>query len=173
MLVLHEELGDELLHVSWVRQATGPLLLDPLEEPVRIVKLPSLELDHQLGVGPDDKADHVAGAAIVGAVQVSVFVGELMVPREEVIQSLLAQGAYWLSEISIRVFFVAQVEDLRVVVLEDPGKDGVLRHVLSASLGVGVDQGQVLEVGDLTIHPLVRVDGNVSAFCFASSWNVF
>ena len=70
-----EELGDELLDVAWVVQATVPLLLDPLEEPVRVVVLTALELDHPLWVLADEEANYIPWATVVGAEKVPLFFG--------------------------------------------------------------------------------------------------
>ena len=43
-----------------------------------------------------------------------------------------------------------------IVIGKDPGKDGVLRQVVVGPAGDGVQADEVLEVGDVSVDPLLR-----------------
>ena len=58
-----EELGTKLFDIALVGQARIPFFIDALEKPVRIVELAALELNHPLGVLPDEEADQLAVAS--------------------------------------------------------------------------------------------------------------
>ena len=81
--VFQVELGDELLDIARVGVDTLPLLVDALEETVRVVKLPSLELDHPLRVLADEETDDVPWTTVVRAVQVLLLLRGLVVPFDE------------------------------------------------------------------------------------------
>jgi hypothetical protein len=60
-----EELGNKLFDIALVGQARIPFFIDALEKPVRVVELAALELDHPLGVLPDEEANHITWAAVM------------------------------------------------------------------------------------------------------------
>jgi len=49
-----------------------------------------------------------------------------------------------------------QVQRRRVIVLDDPWEDGVLREIVERTASERVEEHQVLKVGDLPSLPLVR-----------------
>ena len=68
--------------------------------------------------------------------------------------------------------WVTEVQHFAVVVLDDPWEDWVLSQVQGASLGVCVQDLQVLKVRDLALYPLVSVHLHICRFCLASAWHV-
>ena len=94
--VIQVELGDELLHIARVGVDTLPLLVDALEETVRVVKLPPLELDHPLGVLADEETDDVPWTTVVRTVQVLLLLGRFVVSLNEPFKPVFIESSKWL-----------------------------------------------------------------------------
>lgn len=43
-----------------------------------------------------------------------------------------------------------------IIIVDDPGEDGILRKVVVGPVGGDVDEVEVLDVGDFTIRPHVH-----------------
>lgn len=76
----------------------------------------------------------------------------LLAPLNECLSPLLVQGSHWLAKISERCR-VVEVQILRCVVLENPGKHWVLRNIVVRAPGNHVELHDILEVRNLSSSP--------------------
>jgi len=119
----------------------------------------------------DQETDHVAWTAIVRSIQVLVFLRHLMVARQEVVKTFRVDCADRLRQVAVRAR-VSKIKHIGGEVSDYPREDWVLRQVKRAALSVSVQDLKVLEVGDLSLHPLIRVYLNVGLFCLTFAWQV-
>ena len=72
----------------------------------------------------------------------------------ELSETVLVDGSDRLGKVSVHVR-ILQVE-FPVVVVNDPGEDGVLREVVVGAVAKDVDVVEVLDVGKLSVGPHVH-----------------
>lgn len=106
---------------------------------------------------PHKETNDVAWAAVMSAVKVPLLVRQLVVSSLKVLQTLLIEGTDRFGQVTISLW-VAQIKHLTLVVLDDPWEDRVLCQIQRATLRIRVQDLEVLEVRDGSLHPLVRVD---------------
>jgi len=152
------ELWDQLLHIACVPLTVGPAGPHAAEQPVGMVELASLQCEEHAGEGlePDQV---VEGEGRGGVVRSVVERGDLVVlprvvPRLEVFPSRLVQSSNGLAQVS-EVVWRAQVQFRAVIVGDDPREHRVLVQVIVRPAGDGVEEHEVLKVGDLPPLPLL------------------
>lgn len=142
--------------------------MNAVEQPIWIIVLAGLELDHPLRVLPDMESNDVAGRAVVSPVEALLrVVRRFLISLQELLEAVgVAESANGLGQISERIGLL-RIQHIGLVVLQDPRHDWVLRQVLEASLGKRVQNHQVVKIADLLIGPLLRVDADVLVACEA------
>ena len=73
------------------------------------------------------------------AIQVLLTLRTVVVPNDEILETLFVKSADWLREVAIHIH-IFQVQYFRLKITEHPREDWVLREILKAPLGVRVQQ---------------------------------
>ena len=128
-----------------------------------MVQLPTLQhrVQKREGLDPDQEVQHDPGRAIVGSVvegpaRVVGLHGQL-VPLAEDGPPLVVQSANGLAQVPEHLW-VREVDLLGLVVRQDPREDGVLGQVVEGPARKRVQLHQVVEVGQVALPPLRRVE---------------
>jgi hypothetical protein len=154
------ELRDQFLDIIDVVVEVLPSLWHRMELTISYVKATALQFDVQRreGFHAHQVVEDHRGVGVVRAV---VKLGH----RATRIFKLLVLGFNFADVLRIlnsdrfgqiaKAFGVVQVQDVGGVIREDPWKDRVLREVVERASGNSVQAHKVLEVGDVSVNPLL------------------
>ena len=146
------ELGNELFERSGVFHHVVPVVLDALEQSIRLVEPSALQLQHVLGLLPDQIADDVARRGVMAAVH-ELRRLHALVPLQQALEAVLVDGSDGLAEVPVDLG-VVQVQLFADVIGNDPGEDGILGEIGGGAVAGLVQVREVVEVGDLAGLPL-------------------